>query len=70
MPKRSEEQRLMHEWWMLALLALVFLGLSYGFVSLAIDSGSLWQYGVGIIFLIWAVKYVVRIIRRSDLVKR
>ncbi|MEX1059153.1 MAG: hypothetical protein WEC17_01850 [Candidatus Saccharimonadales bacterium] len=60
MPKRSEEQKLMRQWWMLALLALAFLGLSYGFVSLAIDSGSLWQYAVGIIFLIWAVKYIIR----------
>ena len=59
MPKRTEEQRLMRKWWMLLALAIAFLGLSYGFVSLAIDSGSLWQYAVGIIFLIWAVKYII-----------
>ena len=58
--RQSEEQKLMHRWWILVLLAIVFLGLSYGFISLAIDSGSLWQYAVGIIFLIWAVKYIVR----------
>ena len=60
MPKRTEEQRLMRKWWMLLALAIAFLGLSYGFVSLAIDSGSLWQYAVGIIFLIWAVKYIIQ----------
>ncbi|MBI2285580.1 hypothetical protein HYU82_02045 [Candidatus Saccharibacteria bacterium] len=60
MPKRTEEQRLMRKWWMLLALAIAFLGLSYGFVSLAIDSGSLWQYAVGIIFLVWAVRYIVR----------
>lgn len=59
MPKRSEEQKLMRHWWVLALLAAVFLGLSYGFASLAIDSGSLWQYTLSIVFLVWAVKYVV-----------
>lgn len=60
MAKQNEEQKLMRQWWVLLILAAIFLGISYGFVSLAIDSGSLWQYAVGIIFLIWAVKYVVR----------
>lgn len=60
MPRRSEEQKLMRKWWVLLLLAAAFLGLSYGFVSLAIDSGSLWQYAASIIFLIWGVKYIVR----------
>lgn len=50
----------MRKWWVLALLAAVFLGLAYGFASLAIDSGSLWQYAVSIVFLVWAVKYIVR----------
>lgn len=60
MAKQSKEQRLMHQWWMLIVMAIIFLGLSYGFVYLATDSGSLWQYAVSIVFLIWAVKYVVR----------
>lgn len=63
MVKRTEEQKLMRKWWVLVLLAAVFGGLSYGFVSLAIDSGSLWEYAVSIIFLVWAVKYTVRGVR-------
>jgi len=58
--RRSEEQKLMRKWWVLLVGAAIFLGLAYGFASLAIDSGSLWQYAVSIIFLVWAVKYVVR----------
>lgn len=63
MPKRNEEQKLMGKWWMLLILAAVFLVISYGFASLAIDSGSIWQYAVAIIFLVWAAKYVIRSIR-------
>jgi hypothetical protein len=59
MTKRTEEQLLMRKWWVLGVLALIFLGLSYGFISLALDSGSLWQYTVGIAFFVWAVKYVI-----------
>lgn len=59
MAKRSEEQELIRKWWVLLLLALFFWGLSYGFASLAIDSGSLWQYGVAIVFLVWGAKYIV-----------
>lgn len=59
MAKQTEEQKLMHKWWVKVLLGLVFLGLSYGFVSLAINSGSLWQYAIGIIFLVWAARYFV-----------
>lgn len=38
-------------WWGRGLLALILLGLSYGFASLAIDSGSLIQYGLSIVAL-------------------
>jgi hypothetical protein len=61
--KSSAEQQWMRKWWVRFGLALIFLGLSYGFVSLAIDSGSLWQYAVAIIFLVLAIKYIVRGIR-------
>ncbi|HZP55453.1 MAG TPA: hypothetical protein VFB03_01645 [Candidatus Saccharimonadales bacterium] len=60
MAKQTEEQKLMHRWWILVLIALVFLGLGYGFFYLATDSGSLWQYAICIIFVVWAVKYIVR----------
>ena len=57
---KTEEQKLIRQWWMLILLAIAFLGLSYGFFYLATDSGSIWQYAVCIIFLLWAVRYIVR----------
>jgi len=62
---RSEEQKLMRQWWVLIVLALAFLGLSYGFFYLATDSGSIWQYAACIIFLLWAVKYIVRGVRMA-----
>lgn len=65
MARRSEEQELMRKWWILLLLALLFWGLSYGFASLAIDSGSLWQYAVSIIFLAWGIKYIVRSLKQA-----
>lgn len=60
MAKQGSEQRLMRKQWALALVAVIFFALSYGFISLAIDSGSLWQYAIGIVFLILAIKYLVR----------
>jgi hypothetical protein len=36
----------------LLLFALIELGLAYGFVSLAIDRGNLFYYGLSLIFLI------------------
>ncbi len=53
----------MNEWWVRVSLAVVFLALSYGFISLAIDSGHLWQYAIGIGFLVWAARYLVRGVR-------
>lgn len=63
MPKRTEEQKLMRQWWMLLVLAAAFIGLAYGFGYLATDSGSLWQYAIAIIFFVWALKYIVRSVR-------
>ncbi len=57
--KQTIEQKLIRTWWMHIVLALVFLGLSYGFISLAIDSAHFWEYAIGVIFLIWAVRYIV-----------
>lgn len=58
MARQTEEQKLMRTWWMHFLLAVIFLGLSYGFLSLAIDSAHLWEYVLGLIFLIWALRYL------------
>jgi hypothetical protein len=39
------------------------LGLAYAFASLAINSGSLWQYALAIISLVGAIQNFVRIFR-------
>lgn len=51
---KSREQILAHSWWVCGLLALIFAGIAYGFASLAINTGELYQYGLSIGFLIWA----------------
>jgi len=50
------EHKLMQNKWYFFVIALVFLSISYGFASWAINSGSLWQYALCIVFLVWAVK--------------
>ncbi|MBX4191059.1 hypothetical protein KW794_03140 [Candidatus Saccharibacteria bacterium] len=61
--RKSQEIILMHKWWVRALIAVAFLGLAYGFASLAIDSGSLLEYAVTIAFLWWAVHHALRAAR-------
>lgn len=61
--KQTEEQKLMHKWWMRVVLAVVFGALAYGFASLAIDSGSIWQYAVAVILLYWSIAHLIRGIR-------
>jgi hypothetical protein len=43
--------------------ALFELGVAYLFASLAIDSGSLWQYAVAILLFIGAIQNFVRIFK-------
>lgn len=61
--RESQEQKLMHKWWIRILIALAFLGLSYGFISLALDSGSWLEYGVGLVLLWYAVRHSFRAFR-------
>jgi hypothetical protein len=61
--RASQEQLLMHKWWVRALVGLAFLGLAYGFASLAIDSGNLLEYAITIAFVWWAVHHVVYAVR-------
>lgn len=42
--------------------ALVELALSYTFVSLAIDSGSLWYYLLTLIFLVGSLQNIAKLI--------
>jgi hypothetical protein len=53
----------MEKWWLRAFLTVIFLALAYGFASLAIDSGSLLQYAITIIFTWLAVRNGIRTVR-------
>jgi hypothetical protein len=61
--RKSQEQILMHQWWIRAFIALAFIGLAYGFASLAIDSGNLLEYAITIAFLWWAVHHSIHAVR-------
>lgn len=61
--RKSQEQILMHKWWVRALITLAFVGLAYGFASLAIDSGNLLEYAITLAFAWWAVHHAVRAVR-------
>jgi len=61
--RRSQEQVMMNQWWVRALVALAFIGLAYGFASLAIDSGNLLEYAVTILLLWFGVRHAVRAVR-------
>jgi hypothetical protein len=43
----------------------VELLLAYGFASWAIDSGSLWQYALAIIFLVGGLRNFIRIFHHN-----
>jgi hypothetical protein len=47
------------------IFGLAELGLSYLFISLAINSGSLWQYALAIIFFAGSVQNLARIFKTS-----
>lgn len=63
MVKKTRQQLEMNVWWVRALIAVAFVGLAYGFASLAIDSGSLLQYAIGIGFLWFGIKHAIKAIR-------
>ncbi len=44
-------------------MCLIFVGIAYGFASLAIDSGNLIEYALTIFFFVWAIKSAVRAVR-------
>jgi len=64
MAKKSDEQRIIEKWWVRGLIALALAGVAYGFASLAIDSGALWQYALAIVFLVWAFVQAKRSVQR------
>jgi lysozyme family protein len=61
--RKSQEQILMQEWWVRAIIAIVSVGLAYGFASAAIDSGNLLAYAAAIGFLFYAARNCVKAVR-------
>ena len=61
---RAEELKLLNKRRVGVALALISIGVAYVFASLAIDSGSLFEYVATIFFLVLAIKYFVRAVRR------
>ena len=59
----AAERKLLNRWGTQALMAVVFAGTTYGFASLAIDSGSLIEYALTIFFFVWTIKSAVRSVR-------
>jgi len=46
-------------------LSIMSLAISYGFASLAIDRGNFWWYLFSLVFFIFALKYLVKVIKRN-----
>ncbi len=63
MDEATQERKLLNKWGTQALMAVVFAGTTYGFASLAIDSGSLIEYAITIFFFVWAIKSAIRLVR-------
>ena len=63
MPRKNEEQQILNKRWVRTVMALIFLGITYGFASLAIDSGSLIEYALTIFFFVWAIKSAINAVR-------
>jgi type VI protein secretion system component VasF len=61
--RRSHQQEMMQTWWVRGLLALVFLLISYGFASLAIDSANWLEYLAAALTLWYGVKNSIRTFR-------
>jgi type VI protein secretion system component VasF len=61
--RTSHQQILMHRWWVRALVAVALIGVAYGFASLAIDSGSLLEYLLTVVFVWWAFHNAIRAVR-------
>ncbi len=61
--RQSQQQQLMQSWGVRAGLAIIFLGLAYGFISLAIDTGSLLEYTAAILSLWYGVVNAIKAVK-------
>lgn len=69
MAKSNQLKQLKSTWWGRTLMSLVFLSLAYGVASLAIDSGSLFEYALTLILLVLAFKNAVHAVRHRQTLK-
>lgn len=60
---RSKQQKMMDRWWVRVIIGVVFIGIAYGFASLAIDSAKLLEYAAAIVFLWYGVRHIIRAVR-------
>lgn len=60
-PKETAEEKLYHKWWMRLVLALLFFGIGYWFVSFAIDDGNILEWAIGFFFIGWAINNLIRV---------
>jgi len=58
MQRATVKQRLL-----LLLATIAQLLLAYIFISFAINSGSLWEYGLTLVFFIWGLRSIGQFIR-------
>lgn len=61
--RQTHQQALMQTWWTHALIALVFVLIAYGFISLAIDTGNLFEYVAAIAALWYGARSVISTFR-------
>jgi len=59
MAKRREIEKYLDKAWFRYAMALVSLLLAYWFVSLAINSGELWQYFACLVAFYWVIRHLV-----------
>lgn len=57
--KETAEQRFMEAWWARLAFGVIFLAVSYGFFSLAIDSAKTLEYLAAIIFLLAGIRELI-----------
>lgn len=56
---QAKKRHIRNPWWGEVIMILIFLGLFYGLVSLALNSGSLLEYAAGLFFFGWALQKIV-----------
>ena len=57
--RQTHQQVLMQTWWTHAVIAFVFVLITYGFISLAIDSGNLVEYVAALAALWYGVRSAI-----------